>query len=368
MTGNAARAAPRPAPMKRSLNGSVLLLALAVSPAMGANAEPPSSSASADAAIAESTNAILQGDSQRALRALTRVPGEEFIGKDATYRDCMQVRHGAGAPVYALDDISDTLVRGVLQDYQTYWWHAMRSPSQRAAHEAELLAALRARLGADAADIDAMEPIVQARLEQRGYHAQLGRTLPLRELMLWRRQETRPFDVQLPEGAFTVTVHLLDDFASRGWTAYGRCGRGSAGGWATAEALYAVVPSYPDGLDSEAFRVVFLSHETQHFADQNAFPHLAPWQLEYRAKLVEIALADEVSDKRLDTMLTAQGHDTDSPHPYANTHVIRDLRAKLGRSPEEADIPHRQRAARELLIEDSKRHRQAGAGQAPRDP
>ncbi|MBU8975952.1 MULTISPECIES: hypothetical protein [unclassified Lysobacter] len=330
-------------------------------------AEPETSTPAATAAIAESTNAILQGDGPRAVRALRESPIDGFRGKDAVYRACMLARH-ADAPVFATDAITDDFARGVLHDYQDYWWHAMKSPSQRAALEGKLLETLRKRIGADAAgakDMDALEPILQGQLLAHGYRAQLGRTLPLRELMMWRKQDTRPYNVELPEGPYTVKVELLDDWVSRGWTSYGRCERGSAGGWATAEALYAVVPSYSEGLDSEAFRVVFLGHETQHFADQNAFPGMASWELEYRAKLVELAQAREVSAKRLGSFISAQSDDMDSPHTYANKRVVADLTARLGESPDKVSIERLQQAARDQLIEDTRRRKAAGAHADP---
>lgn len=336
-------------------------LSLALAPAC-ADEPPESSTPAATAAIAESTSAILQGDSARAANALAAVPAGDFRGKDAAYRTCMLERHRADEPALVVGDIDDPFVRGVLADYQAYWWRAMAAPGRRAGLEAGLLQALRKRLAlseAEAKDMDAIEPLVQARLRERGYHAQMGRTMPLRELMLWRRQETRPFQVDLPDGPYTVRVELLDDFVSRGWTAYGRCERGSAGGWATAEALYAIVPSYTEGLDGEFFRVVFLGHETQHFADQNAFPGIAPWELEYRAKLVELAQAREVSAKRLGTMMSAQSDDIDSPHTYANTRVVADLTRRLGASPDQVEVDRLQHAARELLLEDSRRRRAA---------
>ena len=129
--------------------------------------------------------------------------------------------------------------------------------------------------------------------------------------------------------------------------------RWSAGGWATDEALFAVVPSYRDGLDSEAFRVVFLGHEAQHFADQNRFPEMPSWELEYRAKLVELAQAEEVSRKRLLGFMEAQSDDMDSPHTYANKRVIADLSRRLGKSPDLVSIPELQRAAREQLVADT---------------
>lgn len=352
-------------PTKASFPLRSLAFTLTVSlfaPPLARAAEAPASSEAATAAIAESTRAILQGDGARAATALAAVPEAQFRGADADYRRCMLQRHRAAAPVFAVDGIQDAFVRDVLRDYQDYWWQAMARPAQREALEATLLHTLRRRLGGEAAaiaDLDALEPLLQARLLEHGYHAQLGRTLPLRELMLWRKQTTRYYDVDLPEGRHRARVELLDDFASRGWTAYGRCERGSAGGWATADALYAVVPSYRDGLDGEAFRVVFLGHETQHFADQNAFPGIASWELEYRAKLVELVQAREVSGKRLGYMLTAQGDDLSSPHTYANKRVVADLTARLGASPDRVNVERLQGVARELLLEDTRRRRSA---------
>lgn len=355
---------PMPTLSRRSANGRITALAFALAAAASAaRAAPPESTPAATAAIAESTNAILQGDSQRAVDALRASPAGGFVEKDAVYRACMLARH-ADKPVFAVDAVADDFVRRVLRDYQDYWWHAMKAPRQRAQLEAKLLETLRKRVGPDAndaKDMDALEPLLQGRLLAHGYRAQLGRTMPLRELMIWRRQETRPWTVELPEGPYTVKVELLDDWVSRGWTSYGRCERGSAGGWATAEALYAVVPSYTEGLDSEAFRVVFLGHETQHFADQNAFPGLASWELEYRAKLVELAQARDVSAKRLGGMITAQGDDPDSPHTYANKQVITDLTARFGAAPDTVAIERLQQAATDLLREDTRRRKAASA-------
>ncbi|MDI9238503.1 hypothetical protein QLQ15_06195 [Lysobacter sp. LF1] len=346
------------------LTGAALALLL-----HGAHADEPQSTAAATTAIAESTSAVLQGDGVRAADTLAASPAEGFLGKDADYRACMLQRHRAAQPVHTTAEIADAFVRGVLDDYQDYWWRAMHAPaSQRDALEARLLQNLRKRLNvgdAAAKDMDAIEPLVQAKLLEHGYHAQLGRTMPLRELMVWRKQDTRMYDVQLPDGPYTARVELLDDFVSRGWTSYGRCERGSAGGWATAEALYAVVPSYTEGLDSEAFRVVFLGHETQHFADQNAFPGMTGWELEYRAKLVELTQAREVSAKRLGYMITAQGDDMSSPHTYANKRVVADLTTRLGAAPDTVGIERLQKAAHDLLIEDTQRRKAATAHTDP---
>jgi hypothetical protein len=324
--------------------------------APAAEKTPPRSEAAFDAA----TGAILRGNAAQALVSLAAIPESELSPKDASFRACMIARFDRAAPPPLVDAINDPFVREVLRAYREYWWHALKTPQWRSAFADALERKLRALLGdvaEPASDFDALEPVLTAALEARGYHAQLGITPPLRELMLWRTQVSRRFDVQLPEGPHAVQVDLLDDFLALGWSAYGRCDRGSNGGWATDEKLYAIVPAYDKdgGLDSEAFRVVFLGHETQHFADQNRYPGMASWELEYRAKLVELAQAREVSAKRLRGFIAMQGDDVDSPHTYANRKLVAALTARLGRSPDAVPVEELQAAAKAELLADSAR-------------
>ena len=336
----------------------LLVPALLAWSGMASSASPPASSADAKAAIAESTNAILQGDSHRALAALEAVDDDQYIGFDAQYLACMRTRFQRATPPWLAGGIDDPFVRDVLWHYQAYWWHALAEPAQRAKFETMLLTRLQALLGdaaAPATDLDAIEPRLSDVLEARGWHVQLGITSPLREMMLWRKTQMRSYEVELPEGRHKVPVALLDDFAALGWSAYGRCDRGSNGGWATEQQLFAIVPAYREGLDGEAFRVVFLGHEAQHFADKNRFPGLADWEFEYRAKLTELVQAQTVSEKRLRGFVTSQGDDIDSPHTYANKRLVADLRKHLRREPLDVPIPELQAAARELLLEDTRR-------------
>lgn len=67
--------------------------------------------------------------------------------------------------------------------------------------------------------------------------------------------------------------------------------------------------------DDKARRAGPTVHETQHFADQNAYPEITPWEMEYRAKLTELALAREVSAIRLRGFITAQSDDPDADTP-----------------------------------------------------
>lgn len=353
---------PRPSARSRTL-ALACLIACAGLPAV-VSAAGRESTPAAKQAIGASFSALLQGDSHAALQALDAVPADQFGDYAAQYRACMHGRFDRSGPPWIDSGIDDPFVRDVLWAYQAYWWHALAAPAQRDAQAGALLQRLRALVGPDAdgaRDFEALEPILSKQLLAHGYHALQGETSPLRELMLWRKEEVREYDLALPEGPQHVTVHLLDDFAAWGWTHYARCGLGSNGGWTTDDAIYAVKPGYPD-LDGEKYRVSLLGHEGQHFADKQRWK-LESWELEYRAKLTELALADRTSHELLVAFGQAHGADKSSPHAYANERALAAIRRQLGGGDLDLTrIPlhELQQAAREVLLADT-RQRMAAA-------
>ena len=333
-----------------------ILLTLVVAEAAAGGA--PSSPA-AKQAVADATGAALQADAARAMRTLGAVPVRDFNGPEREFRDCMDRRFGQRTWRPPRSAISDAFARRTLAAYQRYWRAALMQPATRKDAEATLLAALRRLLARnDLADMDALEPVLASRLREAGYYSLQGMTGQLRELMLWSDQETMEMRVELPEGIHTTKVMLLGDFSSLGWSDFATCHRRGTGGWATSDALFAVRPRYTN-LDDEVFRVTFLGHETQHFADYTRFPGLAPWELEYRAKLTELALAVETRGKVLDKFTEDQGDDPAAPHAYANRRVLAALQKRLGlpsgMTLETVDVAVLQAAAIEELRDDSRR-------------
>jgi hypothetical protein len=329
-----------------------LIGAMLVSARLEAAAETPRG----DEAVKRATGLSLQGDVANALKALEAVPAAELGTEDQAFHACMFGRFGMDAAPARVDD-SQSRQDQILAAYRRYWWLSLRVPSQRSAFELELRRDLQSVIGArDASEWDALEPRVRERMEAAGYRVLLGQTGVLRELMAWRKEARRSYQVQLPEGEQLTPVVILSDFASLGWGDYATCGRRGAGGWALADVLYAVSPRYRS-LDDEEFRVSFLGHETQHFVDLRRFRKMEPWELEYRAKLVELAQADRTLPRVLAKFIEDQGDDPASPHSYANRRVLEALTKKLALS-EVTQILHvdrtlRQAAAVELLKEDS---------------
>lgn len=314
----------------RALAAFRAALVVALAPAV-AHADP---ALDARAALNAAIGAALQADGPQARRLLQGLDATGLTPARSTLRACMLARlDGADTPAPPSDPFAGRL----LDAYRTYWREAVNAPDQRAAAEKRLIQGLAALLGQPGLDsVEAAEPALKDRLAPAGYHALFGRTGLLDELMLWRRQEDRPYTVVLPDGPRVTHVFLLNDFASLGWSSYFTCERASTGGWTKPEGLYAVVPNY-DSLEDEAFKVNFLAHESQHFADLERFPGLASWEKEYRAKLVELSQAEATRTEVLDRLAADQGDDVGSPHSYADKRVLAALRRRLGLA-EDADL------------------------------
>jgi hypothetical protein len=262
--------------------------------------------------------------------------------------------------------------------YRIYWWRALMSPAERNQYGSQLQLALSTLLGDPDVidDWNALDERIASELRARGYYSQLGNTPPLRELMVWRRQDSSLREVQLPEQSYAVRLEVLNDFVTRGWSSFARCERASNGGWATGERLYAVGPAFPLGLESEAFRASLLGHETQHFADLRRFPALQPWELEYRAKLTELWMSRGSLHFLLGKFSHDQGDDEQVPHLFANKRVMRDLQAYLstrGGTPSRGDLmdvdPDKLRAAAvDVLSKDTRIREEYAASLAGTSP
>lgn len=84
-------------------------------------------------------------------------------------------------------------------------------------------------------------------------------------------------------------------------------------------------PTNPLTLESENFKISYLKHEGQHFADYRLFPQLSSADPEYRAKLVEFCYAEESAHKLIVFFLRNSSRDRNNSHAFANNCVLRDL-------------------------------------------
>lgn len=324
--------------------------------AVTAPAAEQESSPEAKRAVSAAAGQALQGNMRRALAELDAVPAVEFRSREGTVRNCMRERFAPDADG-SLPTRFGPFTNRALGVYRAYWRAALLHPGNRASEEERLHRNLARLTGLSVdAEPDRIREEIKAHLAAEGFHALMGRTPPLLELIVWKEQKSELRNVPLPEGGYEIRVNVLDDFASLGWSAYATCDRSFTGGWVGSEAIYAVRPGWKS-LEDENFRISFLAHETQHFADKERFGDLESWQLEYRGKLAELALAETTIPRLLSAFASNQGDDPAVPHSFANKHVLAGLRRQLNLSPS-ADfgglsVSAINEAARALLLRDS---------------
>jgi hypothetical protein len=279
-------------------------------------------------------DAALGGDMVAALALIDSIPTAQLSPKDSATADCL--RRTFHAPP-AREDLPPR-TSAILSVYRNYWQSAMLRRATAPDAEARLLDELHAIVGADSADttgaggLESASERAKATIEKEGLHALAGVTSPFWELMIWKVHTPTTYRVKLTDQTLAVRVVFLDDFVSLGWAAYATCGRAHTGGWATSKELYALKSSYV--LDSEDFRVSYLAHEGRHFADYRRFPKLEQPELEYRAKLTEIALSDTTTHSLIANFSRRTLRDRSVPHSFANHCVARDMtKAVFGGGP-----------------------------------
>jgi hypothetical protein len=258
---------------------------------------------------------------------------------------------------------SHALVDRIVTAYEDYWQQAlMRGESVEAAEQRLLTALTAALLDAGAAGghlaagnvYSALAPA----LEREGFHALASHAAPLQDLFVWRRQDVRSVDVELTDHARKVRVAFLSDFSSLGWKHYASLGLATTTGWVEDGMLYCVEWAYAPG--TENFDVSYLKHETRHLADFERFPGLPSTDLEYRAKLTELAFASRTLPRVLEDFTAKSAPNAESPHAEANWRVVRDVYAALYGAPPAGelewttvDVGRVNRVARRLLAEDT---------------
>lgn len=229
-------------------------------------------------------------------------------------------------PEPAPASVDDPLVATAIGDYREYWRTVLMSDLPTAQAEAVLEKRIRRLLTAHGhpQEVDGdFTAALQAAIEQRGYHALTGRTLPYLELMVWKEAENRVLTVELTDRPVDVQVTFIGDFVARGWVNFATLGKASSGGWARPDHLVCIKNDYD--LDSEDFRVHYLKHEARHFADYQRYPKLKSHDLEYRAKLTELLYSEATLRPTLSQFIGNARDDDTSAHSYAEFILVRNL-------------------------------------------
>jgi hypothetical protein len=236
-----------------------------------------------------------------------------------------------------LEASGNSLVDVIVNLYRQYWVHALLpaadEPDVTRTLEAALAESLRP-YGASGMDHDyPHDPyaVLQQVLEAQGMRAVVEPALPLQDLLIWKSQTERQYEIELTDQTATVNVVFVSDFYSLGWKHYAALGLASTTGWVDNGILYCVEWAY--ATDTETFEVSYLKHEGRHLVDLERFPGLPAAELEYRAKLTELAFAGSTQRRLLDDFTAKSAVNRESPHAEANFRVTRDLWGELYGTP-----------------------------------
>lgn len=203
-----------------------------------------------------------------------------------------------------------------------------------------------------AAPLDELEEKAAEAFRGQSLYALCGRTNGYYGPYIWRTEELKHYEVELPGGTRDYAVKLLDGFIMESWLSYLTFGMSGTGGWSNGDGLIHCIKSNYD-LDSENFRVSLLKHEAQHAADQDRYPGMSSEDLEYRAKLVELVYSEE--RRMLDRFLReADAARAENSHALAAERIIRGFEERLHKTRAELTalpIPEAQAAALALFRE-----------------
>jgi hypothetical protein len=277
-----------------------------------ANVEPEDLSSMAKPAVLSDVPGMLA--------AMQKINKARLSPKRAASYDCIQQRFAANS-VDALEPNLHPTVSQVLAAFKHYWRDVSQSRRSRAEADQALKDKLVAVLLANGIKVDGLSEdeigaALRALLERTGVHVLLGVTHPNYELMIWRKEESKRYEVVLPESKQNVEVVFISDFIAAGWLSFLTCDAMGTGGWTTKEKIYVKGSIAETDANSLQFQTN-LHHEGQHFADFVAYPKLQQPELEYRAKLTQLATSTTDTKEALEEFFNNASVGRSAPHAHA---------------------------------------------------
>ncbi len=283
----------------------------------------------------------LGGDTKAALLFLTTYNNTVLPAKDSLLQAQFKRRFQGDTDNSDYLQHRDSPLNELLKVYQAYWRLSLLN---KAGNYDTLLRKsagdfLLAKNGTGSliTHEDSIDAHLKKYIESLGLHSTgFGKTGNLYDLLVWENEKDTTYIFSLHREKIRARVILMDNFITLGWEEYATLGRYYPGGWATGEALYCVKKGYD--LVSEKFLISYLAHESRHFADYKLFPKLSGADLEYRAKLTELSMANKTLFEIISFFINNAKYDSDNSHSIANYCVLGDLSRILFKNTFEPDI------------------------------
>lgn len=191
---------------------------------------------------------------------------------------------------------------------------------------------------ADTIPVDSLNAPFNAYIKSKNYYATdgIGKVGKLYDLLVWRQQTDTTYSFHLNKEHLKVRVVLMQQFVSLGWEEYASLGKFYPGGWALKDALYCVSDAYDK--KSEKFLVSYLAHEGRHLKDYALFPGIEGKDLEYRAKLTELSMVNNMMYSLINFFIKNSNKNSVNDHPLANYNVMSALSKHLFHKEFEDDL------------------------------
>jgi len=269
----------------------------------------------------------LDADLKAAVQLLSTYDGKLLSKKDSTLKANFESRFKYATDQSDFLKKKDSPLNALLKIYVTYWRKALLTSVN---HDQQLrenlvtfLAAddpLAKQLNAASKDIE-IDHFLKKHVQSKGYQTTgFARTGKLIDLLIWKDQRDTTYTFTLDKEEIKTPIRFLDQFVTLGWEEYATFGRYYPGGWADQTFLSCVKKGYD--LKSESFLIGYLAHEGRHFSDYKLFPNLTSAELEYRAKLTELMLADSTIYQTIDFFINNANSTSENPHSKANYKVM----------------------------------------------
>ncbi len=144
---------------------------------------------------------------------------------------------------------------------------------------------------------------------------------------IWRDSEEITYEVELPSGMELYTIIMMDGFISRSWLDFISFGNTGTGGWIGKDGkLYCVKSVYDT--EGDAFNISYLKHEAQHAYDEKNYPNMGSYDLEYRAKLVELIYWAN-NERIIQFYREADNSNPDNSHSMASYRIINEMSQEI---------------------------------------
>lgn len=228
---------------------------------------------------------FIRGDIAGAMKLMGSIPeSQSFL---AQYIDIFEHEH------YIRYDIPSNL-NDILLVYQQYFRDVFYLGIDKTEAENALLSKLRKALNDPEGDETALAEELEHIFTMGGYHILCGKTNGYYGPYVWRTTVPTTFTVELTDTTSRYTVNILKDFIFLSWMDYLTFGAIGTGGWTSPDGTINCVEKAYD-FESEKFKVSLLKHEAQHSEDMRRWREIEPYELEYRAKLVELIFTEQTN-------------------------------------------------------------------------